>query len=144
MAAIRPGVQHGQLRPPEGKNQQQVENLLNQLGRTKWHMQIRARYPHGHGVLIYLARDRRGGPLANRRRLACDGQQVVFWDEERATADGEQAHRRTMRLSLEPFRGRWRRHVPPARAVRVRCWGLMPTPKARSWPAAGGRWAKGE
>jgi Putative transposase/Transposase zinc-binding domain len=123
-AAIRQGVQQGQLRPPEGKNRQQVENLLNKLGRTKWNVHIRERYPYGHGVLIYLARYLRGGPLSNRRLLACDGQQVAFWYEERAKAKGEQAHRRTMRLPLEQFLGRWLLHVPPARAVRVRCWGL--------------------
>jgi hypothetical protein len=123
-AAIHQGLQHGQLTPPAGKSRQQLENLLNKLGRQKWNVHIRERYPYGHGVLIYLARYLRGGPLCNRRLLACDGQQVVFWYEERAKAKGEQAHRRTMRLPLEQFLGRWLLHVPPARAVRVRCWGL--------------------
>ena len=123
-AAIRQGVQHGQLWPPEGKNRQQVENLLHTLGRTTWHVPIRERYPYGHGVLICLARDLRGGSLATRRRLAGDGQQVVCWYDERAKATGEQAHRRTRRLPLEPCLGHWRLHVPPARAVRVRWWGL--------------------
>jgi hypothetical protein len=123
-AAIHQGLQHGQLTPPAGKSRQQLENLLNKLGRQKWNVHIRERYPYGHGVLIYLARYLRGGPLSNRRLLACDGQQVVFWYEERAKAKGEQAHRRTMGLPLEQFLGRWLLHVPPARAVRVRCWGL--------------------
>jgi Putative transposase len=124
LAAIRQGVQHGRLRPPEGKNQQQVENLLNKLGRTKWHVHIRERYPYGQGVLIYLARYLRGGPIAPQRLVWGDGQQVVFRYEERAKGPGGQAKQRTMRLPLEQFIGRWLRHVPPARAVRVRCWGL--------------------
>jgi hypothetical protein len=124
LAAIRQGVQHGQLRPPEGKNRQQVENLLNKLGRTKWNVHIRERYAYGQGVLIYLARYLRGGPIAQRRLLVCDGQQVVFGYEERAKVAGGQAQHRTMRLPLEQFIGRWLLHVPPARAVRVRCWGL--------------------
>ncbi len=77
-AAIRQGLHQGRLTPPEGKSRQQVDNGLNKLGRQKWHVHIRERYPHGTGVLIYLARYLRGGPIANRRLLAWDGQQVVF------------------------------------------------------------------
>jgi hypothetical protein len=124
LAALRQGVAHGTLTPPEGKSRQQGENLLTKLGRTKWHVHIRERYPHGQGVLVYLARYLRGGPLAQRRLLACDGEQVIFQDEERAKAPGDQASQRTMRLPLAQFIGRWLQHVPPAGAVRVRGWGL--------------------
>ena len=92
--------------------------------RAKWNVHIRERYPYGQGVLIYLARYLRGGPLSNRRLRACDGQQVVFAYEERAKGPGGQANARTMRLPLEQFLGRWWLHVPPPRAVLVRCWGL--------------------
>jgi hypothetical protein len=97
LAAMRQGVAHGTLKPPEGKSRQQVENLLNQLGRTKWHVHIRERYPHGQGGLVYRARYLRGGPLANRRLLACDGAQVIFQYEERAKGPGGQARQCTMR-----------------------------------------------
>jgi Putative transposase len=96
-AAIRRELAHGNLALPQGKSPQQVENRLNRLGRTKWHVHLRERYPHGHGVLVYLARYLRGGPLANRRLLACDGAQVVFPYAERAKGSGGQATQRTMR-----------------------------------------------
>jgi hypothetical protein len=124
LAAIRQGVVQGRLTLPEGKSQQQVENLLHKLGRTKWNVHIRERYAYGQGVLIYLARYLRGGPIAQPRLLACDGQQVVLGYEERAKGPGSQAKRRTMRLPLEQFLGRWLLHVPPPHAVLVRCWGL--------------------
>ena len=124
LAAIRQGVMQGTLQLPAGQHRQQVENLLNKLGRVKWTVHIRERYPYGQGVLVYLARYLRGGPIANKRRLACDGQQVVFGYEARAKGPGRQAKRRTMRLPLAQFIGRWRLHVPPPGAVRVRCWGL--------------------
>jgi hypothetical protein len=66
----------------------------------------------------------RGGPIAQRRLLAADGQQVVFGYEERAKSPGGQGQPRTMRLPLEQFIGRWRLHVPPPGAVLVRGWGL--------------------
>jgi hypothetical protein len=124
LAAIRQGVVQGTLKLPAGQRQQPVANLLNKLGRAQWNVHIRERYPDGPGVLVDLARYLRGGPSATRRRLACDGQQVVFGSEERAKGHGGQAKRRTMRLPRAQFIGRWRLHVPPPGAVLVRCWGL--------------------
>ena len=124
LAAIRQGVAQGTLQLPQGTRRQPMENRLNQLGRAKWNVHIRERYPYGQGVLTYLARYLRGGPIANRRLLTCDGQQVVFGYEERAKGPECQAQQRTMRLPLAQFIGRWRLHVPPPGAVLVRCWGL--------------------
>jgi hypothetical protein len=138
-AAIRQELAHGTLAVPQGKSPQQVENWLNRRGRTKWHVHIRARYPHGQGVLVYLARDLRGGPLSTRRLLSCDGEQVVCRYEERAKGPGGPATPRTMCLPLAQFVGRWLPHVPPPGAVRVRCWG-RPHPRCHAGPvpAAGG------
>jgi Putative transposase len=123
-AAIREGLRQGRLTPPRGKSLQQLDNLLNKVGRAKWNVYIRERYPHGRGVLVYLARYLRGGPLFNRRLLSCDGEQVVFRYAERAKGPRGQAHQRTMSCPLEQFLGRWLLDVPPSHAVRVRCWGL--------------------
>jgi len=123
-AAIRQGFAQGTLQPPAGRSVQQMENLLNKLGRQKWNVHIRERYPYGQGVLIYLARYLRGGPISNTRLISCDGQRVVFGYEERPKGPGGHAKRQTMRLPLAQFIGRWLLHVPPPRAVRVRCWGL--------------------
>jgi hypothetical protein len=46
-AAIRQGLAQGRLQVPAGQSQQHVENLLNKLGRQKWHVHIRERYPYG-------------------------------------------------------------------------------------------------
>jgi hypothetical protein len=90
-AAICQGLRQGTLQLPVGQRRQQVENRLNKLGRTKWNVHIRERYPYGQGVLIYLARYLRGGPIAPQRLISCDGQQVVFRYEERAKTNGGQA-----------------------------------------------------
>jgi hypothetical protein len=124
LAAIRQGLHQGPREVPEGKRLPQVDNLLNELGRTKWHVPIRERYADGQGVLVYLARYVRGGPIAHRRLLAADGQQVVLAYEERAKRPGGQAQAQTMRLPLEPFLGRWWLHVPPA--ARPRAGGGAP------------------
>ena len=42
-AAIHQGLRQGQLTLPGGKSRQQLEHLLHQLGRQKWHVPIRER-----------------------------------------------------------------------------------------------------
>jgi hypothetical protein len=78
LAAVRQGVAHGTRTLPPGQRRQPVENRRNKLGRVPWNVHIRARYAHGAGVLTYLARDRRGGPLSNTRLVACAAGEVSF------------------------------------------------------------------
>jgi len=58
---LRRALEADQLHLPEGE--QRLLNLLNKLGRKKWNVHLRERYPHGEGVVKYLARYVRGGPL---------------------------------------------------------------------------------
>ena len=50
-----------------GMRPQQVQNLINKLGRKKWNVRICEKYPHGCGVLTYLARYLKGGPISKSR-----------------------------------------------------------------------------
>ena len=54
--AILKALNKGELVLPDGMRAQRVENLMNKLGRKKWNVRICERYPHGCGVLTYLAR----------------------------------------------------------------------------------------
>jgi hypothetical protein len=123
LAALRQGVTQGQLRLPEGRSPQQMANLFNQLGRVKWHVYIRERYPHGAGVLTYLARYLRGGPLATRRLVASEHGRVTF----RYRLTGEASTRELrgrMTLPLEQFIQRYLLHVPAPGTRVVRSYGL--------------------
>jgi hypothetical protein len=111
-------------------------------------------------VVGYLARYLGGGPIAHRRRRACEGQQGGCRSTARAKGPGGQAERRTRRLPLAPFIGRWRLHGPAVGAVVVRSWGLyahpqgaalarcrqqrgpgpMEAPASRTCPAEGAHW----
>ena len=104
-AVIRQELAHGNLALPQDKRAQPVENRRNRLGRTTWHAPIRERDAHGQGVWVYWARSRRGGPLAQRRLLACEGEPVVFQDAERAKGPWGQAPPRTLRLALAQCMG---------------------------------------
>ena len=79
--ALRRALARDALVLPEALRPQQFLNLLNRLGhptKTRWNVHIRERYAHGAGVVRYLARYLRGGPIKNGRLVAYDGARVTF------------------------------------------------------------------
>jgi Putative transposase len=128
LAAIRQALAREDLALPEGVRPQQLLNLLTRLGhpkKTKWNVHIRERYRHGAGVVTYLARDLRGGPLKNSRLVAYDGARVTFTCRARhEEVDGGSAVPPRLTLSVPDFLQRWLRHVPVPQTRVVRSYGL--------------------
>ena len=126
--ALRQTVARGALALPEPMSPQQWLNLLNRLGhprKTKWNVRIMERYRHGAGVVTYLARYLRGGPIKNARLVAWDGDRVTFTyraRQEEAEAGPASAQRIT--LPVADFLQRWLLHVPVPQTRVVRCYGL--------------------
>jgi hypothetical protein len=120
---------------PEGMRPQQLRNLLTRLGhprKTKWNVHIMERYAHGAGVVTYLARYLRGGPIKNARLIAYDGDRVTFLHRTRQEeADGGNASAQRMTLPVTDFLQRWLLHVPVPQTRVVRSYGLY-----HSTPAA--------
>jgi hypothetical protein len=122
---IRRSAKRGGLRLPEGMSLQRLENRLNKLGRVKWNVYISERYGYGEGVLIYLARYLKGGPISNKRLIKFDGQEVVFkYVNNREADEGGEGKRGVMRLEVEEFIRRWLLHVPEPGSQMVRFYGL--------------------
>jgi hypothetical protein len=128
VAAIRQTLARGALALPAPMRPQQVLNLLNRLGhptQTKWNVRIMERYRHGAGVVTYLARYLRGGPLKNARLMAYDGDRVTFTFRARQDeADAESASPQRMTLPVADFLQRWLLHVPGPQTRVVRSYGL--------------------
>lgn len=105
--------------------------LLNKLGRKKWNVHIRERYAHGEGVVRYLARYVRGGPLNNSQIVAANADRVTYRYSPHDT-DGP----RHMSLAPAAFLHRYLQHVPePGRHV-LRAYGLYAHTKSRELNAA--------
>jgi Putative transposase/Transposase zinc-binding domain len=128
LAAIRHALACGALHLPESMGPQQVLNLLTRLGhprKTKWNVRIMERYRHGAGVVTYLARYLRGGPIKNARLVACDGARVTFTCRARQEeADGADPAAYRLTLSIADFLQRWLLHVPLPQTRVVRAYGL--------------------
>jgi hypothetical protein len=135
LAAIDTAIRAGQLGLPTSLTLRQWETLRNKLGRQKWNVHIRERYPHGEGVLTYLARYIRGGPLSNGRLLSCANGEVRFWYRIHGEGAGD-ARRGVMTLPVVEFMRRYLRHVPEPRTRVVRSYGLY-APTARTALACG-------
>jgi len=126
--AIRRAWTRGELVVPEELRPQQMLNLLNRLGhprKTPWNVRIMERYAHGGGVVTYLARYLRGGPIKNARLVAWDGARVTFTCRARhEEADGARPRLQQMTVPVADFLQRWLLHVPMPQTRIVRSYGL--------------------
>ncbi len=112
----------GDLTPPVGQSFAQIRGLLNRIGRMVLNVKILEQYPHGLGVVLYLARYVSGGPLGNRRLRRSPGGQINF-RARRAEGDPSARHGE-LRLTGEAFIGRLLEHVAPHRMPTIRSFGL--------------------
>jgi Putative transposase len=128
LTAIRQALASTALVLPEGIRPQQMLNLLTRLGhprKTTWNVRIMERYRHGAGVVTYLARYVRGGPIKNARLIACDGARVTFMCRARQQkVDGGSSSPQPMTLAVADFLQRWLLHVPVPQTRAVRSYGL--------------------
>ena len=108
------------LVPPAGMSVQQCLNLINKLGRVKWHADIEPAYEHADGVYKYVGRYLRRGPISEKRIVGYDGNNVTV-----AYAHPEKHEQRTFRLKAQAFIRRILNHVPEKGTHVVRAYGLF-------------------
>lgn len=118
LAALRQHLATGHLRLPPGVSPERATSLINRLGRVSWHVWLCQRYPHGEGVLLYLARYLRGGPLRDSQLIAADDRRIVI----RYQAHG--APPTTLALAPHAWLRRYLEHAPVAGQHALRRYGL--------------------
>ena len=130
-AYLLKALEAGDLTLPPDRSQAQVRSLLNRVGRTAWNVKILDRYEHGRGVLTYLARYLKGGPIGHGRILDCRAGRVRFTYRDHADADESEGRgpRKTLSLDVDTFLARVLEHVPPPSLQTVRGYGLYASSK---------------
>ncbi len=108
------------LVPPPGMRVQQCLNLLNKLGRVRWHAEIEPSYEHANGVFKYVGRYIRRGPVSERRIVSYDGQIITI-----SYAHPEKHICHDFKIDAETFIDRMLRHVPEKGTHLVRSLGLF-------------------
>ena len=115
----------GQLQLPPHLDHDSVRRVLVEAARQKWNIRIAERYPHGRGVMKYLARYVRGGPIKDHRFVSFDGKRVTFrYGNHRELDVGGKPRQAELTLSVTEFLHRWSEHVPLPGIHTVRAWGL--------------------
>ncbi|MCK4823687.1 transposase [bacterium] len=119
---IDKAIVKGEIQLPATMSQQKWCNLKNKLGRkVKWNVNFRERYKHGAGVVTYLARYLRGGPIGNHRIVSCENGEVQF----SYRVNGKKSKKKDlMTLPISQFIQRYLLHVPVPRSKNVRYYGL--------------------
>jgi len=116
---IHKAVNKGTIALPPQMPAQKWKNLKNKLGRKKWNVNIRQRYDHTEGLLIYLARYIRGGAISNKRIISLTDTTVTF-----AYKNSDRTKKDTMPLLVDDFIKRYFLHVPYPYTKVVRYYGL--------------------
>lgn len=117
LAALREALGRGRLVVPSERSPGQTRSLLNRLGRVKWNVHARSRYDHGEGVLKYLARYVRGGPLRPSQVHRRGDVLELHYQDHRHGAS-------RLCLDVDGFISRVLTHVPCARMHTLRRYGL--------------------
>jgi len=106
------------VRPPD-LSPPRLRTLINKLGRTGWVVHCCKPYRHGRGVLSYLSRYVRSGPIGNRQLRYADADRVVFEYHNHRTAK-----RSRQRLTPSQFILRLCDHIPQWGKPTIRQYGL--------------------
>jgi len=108
------------LVPPAGKSVQQCLNIINKVGRKRWHADIEPAYEHAEGTYKYVGRYIRRGPISEKRIVSYDGENVRI-----AYAHPDKHTNRTFAFTAQTFIRRVLSHVPEKGTHVVRSYGLF-------------------
>jgi len=119
LGVIREALENDELVLPSDYTKQQVGKLLRQTGQKTWCVKIEEQYAHGRGVMMYLSRYLRGGPIHPKQIVRCDNERISFRYKDHRD-------RRTKLLNLKPreFIRRVMLHAPETGQHMVRHYGL--------------------
>ena len=118
-AAIKEAFDDGELALPPDHDARKFRAIHRALYRKPWAVRIEPKYAHGRGVMLYLSRYLRGGPIDPRQIEQCDSDRISF-----RYKDHRDGRTKLLRLKPAEFIRRLMMHVPETGQHVVRHYGL--------------------
>lgn len=118
-ALLRDALESGDLVLPPDMRLSMFWATYRSLYKKDWSVRIEERYEHGKGVLLYLARYCKGGPVSPRQICAATHQYI-----ELSYLDHRDKRTKLLKLSPREFLRRMLEHVPATGVHTVRHYGL--------------------
>lgn len=118
-ARIMDAFKAKELKLPPDHGKREFYRLYKAAYAKSWCVRIEEQYAHGKGVLVYLSRYLKGGPLHPSQIVRCDDEGIGFRYKDHRD-------KRTKVLTVKPkeFMRRLLQHVPEAGQHMVRHYGL--------------------
>jgi hypothetical protein len=131
LGALWARLRNAQLALPSTTDARAWRNTIRMLWRRHFNVQICPPYDHGRGVVLYLARYAKGGPLPAERRL-----QLVSGSVRLDYTDHRDARTKTLVLDPDEFIARVLWHAAPRGSHTTRHAGLYSSSRAAQHRAA--------
>ena len=118
-AEISAALENGELQLPPDHTLGYAKNLLRRTSRKVWCIKIEQQYAHGKGVLLYLSRYLRGGPVSPKQIVRCDHEKIGF-----RYKDHRDQRIKVLNVKPSEFVRRLMLHIPETGQHMVRHYGL--------------------
>jgi len=118
-ALINSAYKDGSLVLPPDMDEAAYQRTFKQAYRKDWSVRIEDRYDHAKGVMLYLSRYLKGGPLKPSQLRKVGADEVIF-----RYKDHRDQRLKDLRLTPEAFLGRLLIHVPSMGQHTIRHYGL--------------------
>ena len=118
-SALKEAFENGEIVLPPDHHPADFRRLYRRAYRLQWSVRIEPRYLHGYGVMRYLSRYLRGGPIHPKQIVHCDANQICF-----RYKDHRDKRHKVLTLKPDEFIRRLLIHVPENGQHVVRHYGL--------------------
>lgn len=109
----------GKLSLPDSWSEHDFESVYRATYKKEWSVRIEERYEHGKGVMLYLSRYLKGGPINPKQITSCSDQSVSF-----RYLDHRDKRRKQLSIDPKTFIERLLTHVPAIGKHMVRTYGI--------------------
>ena len=116
---LKQALDKGELTLPDQDSPSTIQQLIKAQYNKPWSVRIEEKYAHGKGVLLYLSRYLKGGPIKPAQIQHMDDREVIF-----RYKDHRDQRIKPLRLTSDEFIRRLLLHIPEPGLHTVRHYGL--------------------